>query len=108
MCIENTTTIYIQKMTSGSGSVLTSASTTGAIGDVLRLEAAAGGALTCFKNGVSPPTTPGRSYTTGSPGIYIYGSVATEKNWSGGTLHPLPHLDLEQDWTKTQHFVSGV
>jgi hypothetical protein len=108
MCIENTTTIYIQKMTSGSGSVLTSASTTGAIGDVLRLEAAAGGALTCYKNGVSTLTTTDSSYTTGSPGIDIYGSVATEKNWSGGNLHPLAHLDLEQDWTKTQHFVSGV
>ena len=38
----------------------------------------------------------------------ISGSVATEKNWSGGNLHPLGQLDVEQDWTKTQHFTQGV
>jgi hypothetical protein len=36
------------------------------------------------------------------------GNVATMKNWSGGNLHPLAHLDAEQDWTKTQHFLQGV
>ena len=108
MCIENSTTIYIQKMTSGTGSVLTSAASTGAVGDLLRLEAAPGGVLTCYKNGVSALTFTDTSYTTGSPGIDIYGSVAAEDNWSGGNLRPLAHLDLEQDWTRTQHFFQGL
>src|SRR5258707_10483529 len=38
----------------------------------------------------------------------ISGSVATEKNWSGGNLHPLAQLDTEQDWTKPQHYTQGV
>jgi hypothetical protein len=46
--------------------------------------------------------------TSGSPGLLISGSVATEKNWSGGNLHPLAQLDTEQDWTRTQHFAQGV
>ena len=108
MCIENSTNIYIQKMTAGVGSVLTSTTSTGAIGDVLRLEAAPGGVLTCYKNGVSTLTTTDTSYTTGSPGIDIYGAVAAEKNWSGGNLHAFAHLDLEQDWTKTQHLNGGI
>jgi hypothetical protein len=40
--------------------------------------------------------------------LIISGNVATLKNWSGGNLHPLGHLDVEQDWTKTQHFTQGV
>src|SRR5207249_2302202 len=45
---------------------------------------------------------------SGSPGLLISGNVATEKNWSGGNLHPLAQLDTEQDWTRTQHFTQGV
>jgi hypothetical protein len=34
--------------------------------------------------------------------------VATMDNWSGGNLHPIGQLDVEQDWGKTQHFAQGV
>ena len=29
-------------------------------------------------------------------------------NWSGGNLHPIGQLDIEQDWARTQHFGQGV
>jgi len=45
---------------------------------------------------------------SGSPGLLVSGNVATEKNWSGGNLRPLGHLDVEQDWAKPQHFTQGV
>jgi hypothetical protein len=38
----------------------------------------------------------------------LFGNVATLDNWSGGNLHPLAHLDAEQDWSKPQHFTQGV
>jgi hypothetical protein len=74
----------------------------------LRLEIAPGGALTCFKNGVSTLAATDTQIASGSPGLLISGNVATEKNWSGGNLHPLAQLDTEQDWTKTQHFSQGA
>ena len=71
------------------------------------MEVAPGGALTCYKNGVVALTFTDTQITAGSPGLIISGSVATLKNWSGGNLHPLGHLDVEQDWTKTQHFLAN-
>jgi len=64
--------------------------------------------LTCYKNGVSTLTASDTSYSSGSPGLFLFGTVATSKNWSGGNLHPLAQLDSEQDWTKTQHFAQGI
>src|SRR5229473_1819459 len=107
-CVENTTTIFLQRIFNGGTTNLTSASSSGAVGDLLRLEVAPGGALTCFKNGAVALTATDTQITTGSPGLLISGSIATEKNWSGGNLHPLAQLDTEQDWTKTQHFTQGV
>jgi len=107
-CIENTTNIYIQKISGVSNTTLTSAAATGAIGDILRLEAAPGGALTCYKNGVSTLTATDTTYTSGQPALFLYGTTATSKNWSGGNLHPLAQLDAEQDWTRTQHFTQGM
>jgi hypothetical protein len=106
-CIENTTNIYIQKINGTSNTALTSAASTGAIGDILRLEAA-GGVLTCYKNGVSTLTATDTTYTSGQPGLFLFGTTATSKNWSGGNLHPLAQLDVEQDWTKAQHFTQGM
>jgi hypothetical protein len=107
-CIENTTNIYIQRISGASNTALTSAATTGAPGDVLRLEAAPGGVLTCYKNGVSTLTATDTTYTSGQPGLFLFGTVSTSKNWSGGNLHPLAHLDVEQDWSKPQHFTQGL
>jgi hypothetical protein len=90
-----------------SSTNLTSAASTGAVGDLLRLEVAPGGALTCYKNGAVALTFTDTQITSGAPGLIIAGSVATEKNWSGGNLHPLAHLDAEQDWTKTQHLLAN-
>jgi hypothetical protein len=107
-CVEDTTNIFIQKISGTSNTTLASAATTGATGDILRLEVAPGGTLTCYKNGVSTLTTTDTSYASGQPGLFLFGSIATSKNWSGGNLHPLAHLDVEQDWTRTQHFTQGV
>ncbi len=107
-CVENSTTIFLQRIFNGGTTNLTSASSSGAVGDLLRLEVAPGGALTCLKNGAVALTATDTQITTGSPGLLISGSIATEKNWSGGNLHPLAQLDTEQDWTKTQHFTQGV
>jgi hypothetical protein len=107
-CIENTTNIYLQKISGTTNTSLTSAASAGAIGDVLRLEAAPAGALTCYKNGISTLTATDTSYTSGQPALFLYGTTASSKNWSGGNLHPLAHLDVEQDWTKAQHFTQGM
>jgi hypothetical protein len=106
-CLEDSTNIYIQRVVNASSTNLTSAASTGAVGDLLRLEVAPGGALTCYKNGAVVLTFTDTQITSGSPGLIIAGSVATEKNWSGGNLHPLAHLDAEQDWTKTQHLLAN-
>jgi len=108
-CIEDTTNIYLQKIAgTGANTTLTSAAGTGAPGDVLRLEVTSSGALTCYRNGAAVLTITDTSFTSGAPGLFFYGNVATTKNWSGGNLHPLGQLDIEQDWTKTQHFVAGI
>ncbi|MGC2832047.1 MAG: hypothetical protein WB994_20580 [Candidatus Acidiferrum sp.] len=106
-CLENSTNIYIQRVVNASATNLTSAASTGAVGDLLRLEVAPGGVLTCYKNGAVALTFTDTQITAGSPGLTISGNVATLKNWSGGNLHPLGHLDVEQDWTKTQHWLAN-
>jgi hypothetical protein len=106
-CLEDSTNIYIQRVVNAAATNLTSAASTGAVGDLLRLEVAPGGALTCYKNGTVALTSTDTQITSGAPGISLTGSVATLKNWSGGNLHPLAHLDVEQDWTKTQHFLAN-
>ena len=106
--MENTTNIYMQRISGTTNTTLTSAASTGTNGDVLRLEAAPGGVLTCYKNGVSTLTATDTTYTSGQPGLFLFGTVATSKNWSGGNLRTLAHLDLEQDWVKTQHFTQGL
>jgi hypothetical protein len=106
-CLEDTTNIYIQRVVNTTATNLTSASSTGAVGDLLRLEVAPGGALTCYKNGAVALTFTDTQITSGAPGISVTGNVSTLKNWSGGNLHPLGHLDAEQDWTKTQHFFAN-
>jgi len=106
-CLENSTNIYIQRVVNAAATNLTSAASTGAVGDLLRLEVAPGGLLTCYKNGAVALTFTDTQITSGAPGLNISGSVATLKNWSGGNLHPLAHLDTEQDWTKTQHWLAN-
>jgi len=110
-CLENSTTLLLQKMTAFSGANLTSSTSAGAAGDILRLEVTAAGVLACSRTagGTSTRITASdTSYTNGSPGVEQFGSVATMDNWSGGNLHPIAQFDAEQDWTKTQHFGQGV
>ncbi len=106
-CLENSTNIYIQRVVNAAAANLTNAASTGAVGDLLRLEVAPGGAITCYKNGAVALTITDTQITSGAPGLSISGSVATLKNWSGGNLHPLGHLDTEQDWTKPQHWLAN-
>ncbi len=107
-CVENSTTIFMQRVVNAGTANLTSTASTGAVGDILRLEIGPGGALTCYKNGAVALTAADTQIASGSPGLLISGNVATEKNWSGGNLHPLGHLDVEQDWAKPQHFTQGA
>jgi hypothetical protein len=107
-CVENSTTIFIQRVVNAGTTNLNSTASAGAVGDLLRLEVAPGGSLTCFKNGAVALTATDTQIASGSPGLLISGNVATEKNWSGGNLHPLAQLDTEQDWTKPQHYAQGV
>jgi hypothetical protein len=113
-CIEDSTTLIIQKVNGSSGSNLTSTSISGAAGDVLRLEAfltpnsfPQSVTLTCYRNGAQALTTTDTTYTTGAPGLLLYNNVATVDNWSGGNLHPLAHLDREQDWSQPQHLLGN-
>jgi hypothetical protein len=105
--LENSANIYIQRVVNAVATNLTSAASTGTVGDLLRLEVAPGGVLTCYKNGAVALTTTDAQITSGAPGLVISGNVATLKTWSGGNLHPLAHLDAEQDWTKTQHWLAN-
>lgn len=108
-CIEDSTNIFLQRFTGSAGTNLTSTTITGASGDVLRVEIVEpSGALTCYRNGVSVLTATDTTYTTGAPGLDMYNTVATSKNWSGGNLHPLNQLDIEADYTKVQHLNAGV
>jgi len=107
-CIENTTNIFLQRISGTTNTTLTSAASSGAVGDILRLEASSAGALTCYKNGVSTLTATDTTYTSGQPALFLFGTTATSRNWSGGNLHPLAQLDLEQDWIKAQHFTQGM
>ena len=107
-CVENNASLLLQKLTGGTGATLASSATAGASGDVLRLEVAPGGVLTCSRNGTSAITATDTTFTSGSPAIEQFGTVATMENWSGGNLHPLSQLDSEQDWARTQHFGQGL
>ncbi len=108
-CIENSTSIFLQRYSGGTGTNLSNTSITGASGDVLRLEVVEpSGALTCYRNGVSVLTATDATFTSGAPGLDMFNNVATSKNWSGGNLHPLGQLDIEADYTKVQHLNGGV
>jgi len=108
-CIEDSTSIFLQKYSGGTGTNLTSVSITAAAGDVLRLEIIEpSGALTCYRNGISVLTGTDTTYTSGAPGLDMYNNVATSKFWNGGNLHPLGQLDSEADYTKVQHLNAGV
>ncbi len=107
-CVENNASLLLQKLTAGTGATLASSATAGAPGDVLRLEAGPGGVLTCSRNGATSVSATDTTFTSGAPAIEHFGTVATIDNWSGGNLHPISQLDIEQDWGKTQHFAQGV
>src|SRR4029077_13767242 len=68
-CVENSTTIFVQRVFNTGTTNLTSTSSTGAVGDLLRLEVAPGGVLTCFKNGAVALTATDTQISSGSPGL---------------------------------------
>jgi hypothetical protein len=106
-CVENSTTIFMQRVVNTGTTNLTNTSSAGTVGDLLRLEIAPNGALTCYKNGAVALTATDTNIVSGSPGLLISGNVATLKNWSGGNLHPLSQLDVEADYTKPQHLLAN-
>jgi hypothetical protein len=106
-CVESNASLIFQKNVAGTTTNVSTQSVTGAVGDVLRIEVQ-GSTVKCFQNGAPIITQTDSSLAGGSPGMEFFGTVATLKNWSGGNLHPLAHLDVEQDFVKTQHFTQGV
>jgi hypothetical protein len=106
-CVEDSTTIFMQRVVNAGTTNLANTASAGAVGDLLRLEIGPNGALTCYKNGAAALTATDTTIVSGSPGLLISGSVATLKNWSGGNLHPLSHLDVEADFTKPQHLLGN-
>jgi len=111
-CVENTTTLAIQKIVANVRTNLVTAALTGAVGDRLLLSVTLNPAtlvatLTCYQNGVQQLQTTDSTFSSGSPGIMQLGNVATMDNWSGGNLHPISQLDAEQDWIQPQHFIQG-
>jgi len=106
-CVESNASLIFQKNVAGTTTNVSTQSVTGAVGDVLRIEVQ-GTTVKCFQNGSLIITQTDASLANGSPGMEFFGTVATLKNWSGGNLHPLAHLDVEQDFVKTQHFTQGV
>jgi hypothetical protein len=108
--IHNATGIY---KTTGTSSTLLSAGVTQTVtsGDVLRCEVQ-GTTITQYYNGAALQTASDTTYTTGAPGFVNYSNATAASisihNWSGGNLHPIAHSDLEQDWTKPQHFTQGL
>jgi hypothetical protein len=107
-CVENSANIYLQRIVNAASTNLTSAVSAGTAGDILRLEIAPSGALTCYKNGAAILSATDTQILSGSPGLLISGNVATLKNWSGGNLHPLNQMDIEADYTKVQHMNAGI
>lgn len=108
--ISNATGIY--KLT-GTSSYLLSGGVTQTLSadDVLRCEIQ-GSTITQYHNGAVLQTVTDSTYTSGSPGFVNFSDAGAASisidNWSGGNLHPITHLDIEQDWTKPQHFTRGV
>lgn len=107
-CVENNANLLLQRLAAGTGTTLASSATAGAPGDVLRIEVTSGGVLSCSRNGTTTITATDTTFTSGSPAIEQFGTVATMDNWSGGNLHPIGQLDIEQDWGKMQHFAQGL
>ena len=108
--ISNATGIY--KLTGASAALLSGGVTqTLSAGDVLRCEVQ-GTTIKQYYNGTVLQTATDSTYTSGSPGFVNFSNASAASisiyNWSGGNLHPITHLDVEQDWTKPQHFVKGV
>jgi len=108
--IQNATGIY---KAIGTSSTLLSAGVTQTLtsGDVLRCEVQ-GTTITQYYNGAVLQTASDTTYKAGSPGFVNYSNAAAASisfhNWSGGNLHPITHSDVEQDWTKLQHFTQGL
>jgi hypothetical protein len=108
--IVNATGIY--KITGTSSTLISGGVTqTLASGDVLRCEVQ-GTTITQYYNGAVLETVDDSAYAAGSPGFVNYSNAAAGSiginNWNGGNLHPITHLDVEQDWMKPQHFTQGV
>lgn len=78
-----------------------------AVGDVLRCQIQ-GSTITFLKNDVSQATFTVTSglITGGSPGLQLAaGAGISVEDWSGGGIHPIAQLDIEQDWLSPQHFL---
>jgi len=106
-CVESNASLIFQRNVGGTITNVVTQAITGAVGDVLRIEAQ-GSAVKCYQNGALLITQTDSNLSAGSPGMELFGIVATLKNWSGGNVHPLAQLDAEQDFAKTQHFTQGV
>jgi hypothetical protein len=111
-CVESKTALTLIKFTANSPDITVTTALTGAANDLLRLENN-NGALTCASKATNGTVTSVRAtdnfsgghvtLTGGYPGILIDGTSGAIGGWDGGNLHPLTHLDVEQNWTQPQH-----
>jgi hypothetical protein len=102
-------TAYILRRTAGSNTTLASVASTPAAGSNIRFEIS-GTTLTAYVNGAVIATVTDSTYSTGQPGIEVFGSggLAVLDNWSGGNISAVHSLNVEADWTKPQHFLGGA
>src|SRR5258707_13111119 len=79
-CIENTTNIFIQKISGSTNTPLSSASLSGTPVDVLRLDFAPPGVLTRYKKGISTHKDTDTTYTPGQPELFMHGTISSSKH----------------------------
>lgn len=94
-------------VTGGAFTAITTGTTNFSVGDVIRLEFV-NGTLNCYQNGALIYTASSITARTGTPGFVTNSNTASFDNFSGGNLHPIGQLDVEQDWMQPQHFTQPI
>jgi hypothetical protein len=67
-----------------------------------------GSTITVYRNGSVLGTATDGSFVSGQPGIYLGNASALASNWSGGNISAVHSLNVEADWTQSQHFLGGA
>ena len=79
----------VAKVINGSWTTLRSFASTFLAGDIIKISVV-GATVTVYKNGVALGSVTDTSLPAGSPGVGVYGNLATIDDWEGGTLTSAP------------------